>query len=159
MKDDKGKIRLRRKHDQVLLKSGDDTEEKPVKIAWVRPVSGRGQEVSIIESGSNKELVMLESLDCLDASSRQTAEEELERRYLVPRITRITKTDVNFGNRYFEVETDRGHRKFLVKNPNTCVVRVTDDNLLILDVLGNRYEIVSLSELDADSRVALDRTI
>jgi hypothetical protein len=159
MKDDKEKIRLRRKRDQVLAKLDDGAEEKPVKIAWVRPVSGRGREVSVLDAESKNELVMLGNLDRLNESSRKIAEEELGRRYLVPRITRIIRTDVSFGNWYLEVETDLGHRRFLMKDPNTSVVRVTDDTLLIRDVIGNRYEIESLARLDEHSRVALDRII
>jgi hypothetical protein len=151
------KVTLTQRQAQVWARTGED-EEKPVKVLWVRPVSGRGREVSIMGE-DNEEIVLLESLDLLDADSRKVAEEALDLRYLVPRITSIPVANPQFGNRYLEVETDRGPRKFLLKDPNSNVVWLTDDRLTIRDTLGNRYEIESLSALDSKSRGNISRVI
>jgi hypothetical protein len=159
MKDPTHRLQLSRDHDQVLVTLEDRDEACPVKIVWARPVSGRGREVSILDAKSNEELIMLESLDRLDKASRLVAEEALDLRYLVPCITAINRADVSYGNRYFDVETDRGPRQFLIKDPNANVIHVTDDRLMIRDVIGNRYEIVSVAALDLPSRHALDQVI
>ena len=159
MKHEVENVRLHRTHDQVLATLGEGTEASPVKLAWARPVSGRGREVCILDAATSKELVMLESLDGLDDASRLVAEDALALRYLVPRITSIVRAYVSFGNRYFDVQTDRGPRQFLIKDPNTNVIHVTDDRLMIRDVIGNRYEIASVAALDPRSREALDQVI
>ena len=159
MKDPTHRIQLSRDHDQVRVTLEDGEEARAVKIVWARPVSGRGREVSILDAENSEELVMLEGLDSLDAASRLVAEEALDLRYLVPCITAINRADVSYGNRYFDVETDRGPRQFLIKDPNANVIHVTDDRLMIRDVIGNRYEIVSVAALDPPSRHALDQVI
>lgn len=158
MKSESVKVTLVKKQAQVLARIGDDSEEKPVKILWVRPVSGRDREVSIMNK-DNKEIALLESLDVLDTASRKIAEEELARRYLIPRITAVLVADPKFGNRYVEAETDRGFRKFLFTDPNSNVVWLSDDRMTIRDTLGNRYEIESFSALDARSRANISRVI
>lgn len=95
----------------------------------------------------------------LDPASRALAEEELARRYLAPRIVRVLRSIVNFGSRYWDVETDRGIRRFIMKDPNKNVFWVTDDHLVLRDTLGNRYEIVSLRALDEASRAEIDRVM
>lgn len=157
MKTNLNNMKLTRKHGRVLAGT-DDGKEQPVKIVWARPITGRGREVSVL-SMDNKEIAMLDSLDQLDAASRQIAEKELEDRYLVPRITRVNEAEANYGNRYWNVETDRGPRRFLMKDPNANVTWITDDRLIIRDTLGNRYEIESFSALDAKSRAQVDKII
>lgn len=153
-----GQFRLFRKLDQTFLWCGSDGEARPVKLVWARPVSGQGREISLFDE-KKKEVLMLLSLDALDSASRKIAEEELGRRYLMPRITRVVRTHAHVGTRYWHVETDHGPRHFVVRNPNRDVVWVTDDRVVLRDPLGNRLEIVSLRALDAASRAEVDKVI
>ncbi len=152
------KFILVRKQDGIFVKFADGDEETPVKIKWARPVSGKGQEVSIVGK-DKKEILMLKNLDCLDPESRRIAAEELEKRYLVPKIIRVISTHAHFGNRYWDVETDRGRRRFATKDPHKNVIWLTDDRLIICDTLGNRYEIESFSGLDPVSQAQADKMI
>ena len=102
---------------------------------------------------------MLTDLSCLDPESRRVAEEELERRYLVPKITRVIAATANLGNRYWHVATDHGERRFLMKDPAANTVWITDDHLLICDTLGNRYEISALTALDSRSQIMIDMVL
>lgn len=158
MKKNRGSVTLRRKMDQLLAKTPDSDEELPAKIVWARPVSGRGQEVSILGT-DNREIAYLGNLSELDDDSREVAKAELARRYLVPRITRVARADANYGNRYWKVETDRGSRTFLMKDPAANVIRLTEDRLILRDTLGNRYEIESVSALDEASRAFISRVL
>jgi len=152
------KLSLLRKGDQVFARLGDRSEEIPVKLVWVRPISGRGREISVVGK-DKKEIMLLSDSGCLDPDSRAIAEEELERRYLVPKITKVTRTESTFGNRYWDVETDRGLRRFLVTDPNVNVLWLTDDRLVIRDTFGNRYEIDSFSALDKRSKTEIEKVI
>ena len=158
MKKESLKVKLLKKQARVLARVGEEGKEEPVKILWLRPVTGRGREVSIM-SEDKKELVLLDSLDVLDAESRKVAEEALAQRYLVPRITSIPVANATMGYRYLSVETDHGPRNFVLRDPNTNVVWVSDDMLTIRDTLGNRYEIESLAGLDERSRENIKRLI
>ena len=148
---------LVRKHDQVFLKRADGSEVS-VRVVWTRPISGRGREISLLDE-KKKEVLMLENLDLLDPASRSIVETELEKRYLVPRITRVISTSAHFGSRYFRVETHLGPRHFVLNDPNKNVTWVTADHMVIRDTLGNRYEINPLSGLDARSRAEVDKVI
>jgi len=152
------KVRLVRKLDGVFASFDGSGEEKPVKLVWARPVSGKGEEVSIV--GKDKtELMMLKNLDCLDATSRKIAEEELAARYLVPKITRVIRTHPSFGNRYWAVETNLGWRSFVMKDPTKNASWLSQDRVIIRDTLGNRYEIESVSKLDVRSRAEVQKVL
>jgi len=152
------KVTLRRKADQVFARVDEQTEEIPVKLVWERPVSGREHEISLI-GPDKREIAMIWSLEELDPDSRLVAEEELSRRYLVPRITRVFRTEAQFGNRYWDVATDCGPKKFLMKDPHSNVTWISTDRLVIRDTLGNRYEIESLNRLDARSRAEVEKIL
>ena len=143
------KISLYRKFDQVFAHC-EGREDVAVKIVWVRPVSMRGKEVSLL--GEKEEFAMLKSLDELDPDSRKIAEEELARTYFMPEIRRITKTEAHFGNRYWEVETDKGSRAFAMKNPYINIKWIGTDEVLIRDVIGNMFHIASYAGLDDQSK-------
>jgi len=147
---------LTRRNDQVLAKR--DGEWIPVTLVWARPVSGRGEEMCVLDK-ERKEVAMVAALDAFSGESRQIAAEELEKRYLIPRIRRVTLTMAHFGSRYWEVDTNCGAKRFMVKDPNVSVVWVTPDHMIVKDTMGNRYEIESLAALDNWSRQQIDRVL
>ena len=102
---------------------------------------------------------MLPGLDAFDPASREIAEQELEQTYLIPRITRVVSARPRFGNRYWEVETDRGYRRFAMRDPRKNITWITGEHLVIRDVLGNRYEINPFSELDPESQAQVEMVI
>jgi len=155
----KNDFQLLRREDQVVLRRGDPEHDVPVKLVWVRPITGRGGSVSLLDPGKKKEVALLDSLEALDPASRAIAEEELSRRYLVPRITRVIRATANFGVRYWHVETDRGERRFALKHASKNAMWITDEHLVLRDTLGCRYEIQPFSALDGRSRAEVERVI
>jgi len=151
-------IRLHWEQDRVLMSRGEGAEGTPVKLVWARPITGRGGAISVLDAKKN-ELAMLENLDALDPDSRKVAEEELTKRYIVPRITRVIKTTANFGIRYWHVETDRGERRFALKNASKNAFWVSRDRLMLRDTMGCLYEIGSFSALDARSKSEVEKVI
>ena len=140
-------IRLLKRGDAILCDPGDGGEPRPVKLAWARPVAGRGGPLSILDA-DRREVALLGGLGELDPESRRIAEAELAARYLVPRITRVIKTRAVFGVRYLHVETDRGERRFAFKDATRDVVWLDDDHVMLRDTMGCRYEINPFSGLD-----------
>jgi len=154
----KNEIRLSREGDALFAVFPDAQPKKAVKLVWVRPISARGRDISIIDR-EKKEVLMLASLDELDPDSRALAEREIAERYILPKITRVISATAAFGIRYWHVETNLGARRFAMKNASKNAVWVTDDHLLLQDVLGCRYEINPYSALDARSRVEVEKVI
>ncbi len=95
----------------------------------------------------------------LDDASRRIADAALAGHYLIPTITRIHSMKEEFGAFYFDVETDRGRRKFVAKGVRDGVEEVREDEVLIPDVDGNRYRIRDWDALDAKSRAFLERIL
>ena len=146
-----GSFTLLRKKDRVVLRPADGSEDIPVRIAWARPVHGRGSEICLLDEHKH-EIASLPGLHCLDPESRQIAQDELAKRYFIPRIVRIISIEALSGNRYWFVVTDVGVRRFAMKDPLRSVTWVTRDHLVIRDTLGNRYEINPFSGLDPFSQ-------
>ena len=125
---------------------------------WARPISGRGADISIVDE-RKREVLLLHDLSALDAASRGCLEAELHSAYLMPKITRVNRTDARYGNRYWDVETDCGPRRFVIKDPAANVQWDNGDRMIIRDTLDNRYEIESLAALDAASRAAVEKIV
>ncbi len=154
----KNKFKLQRKLGKVYIRYIDSEKEIAVKIVWSRPVTGRGKELSILDE-KGKELETLAGLGVLEEQCAAIATEELEKRYLIPKITQVRKACAHFGNRYLEIETDRGPKTILIRDPNSNVIWFTNDRLMIRDTLGNRFEIVSLTNLSDNSQKEIDKII
>jgi hypothetical protein len=150
-------ITLSRKLDRVHA-AIDGLEAVPVRVVWARPVTGRGHHVAFLDD-RKVAVAMVPNLAALESASRIIAEEELDRRYCIAVITNVHSAEVISGNRYWDVETDRGRRRFLLREPGKNVVRITPDQLLLRDISGNRFEIPSIVALDPRSRDEIDKVL
>jgi hypothetical protein len=130
----------------------------PVRLLRARPLSDPDG-LLVLMDDRKKCLFEIPSLRDLDASSRVIAIEELSRRYCIANISQVEWTLVDFGNRYWAVITDRGRRTFLLRDPQRNISRPHPDQLMIRDVLGNRYCILSIAALDPESRLAMEAAI
>jgi hypothetical protein len=135
--------------------------EKPVRVVpvWARPISGRGGEISLLDE-KKKEVAFFGSIrEAEDAATRAILEEELGERYLIPVIRSIQFIHNASAMRLFDLDTDRGRRKVMIKDPNRDVFSFGEDGMLLRDTLGNRYEIKSVGALDKSSREAAQRLL
>lgn len=148
-------LSLFKKADQLFVRTPET--EHPVTIALVRLSRGFNSEIAILNQ--EREIAMLDGLDELDHSSQQLAIEEIQKKYLIPEILRILKTEVFLGNRYIHTETDYGSRCFIIKNPCVSIRMVPPDGMFIRDTIGNLYRISTLSILDKHSRKELDKVM
>ncbi|MCD6365318.1 MAG: DUF1854 domain-containing protein [Planctomycetes bacterium] len=161
MSEKQNKLELRRNGDMILCYRGDRDGDKgvPVRLAWARPLTGRGSQVTVMHARKKEEVALLDGFEHLDETSRAIIEEELERRYFMPQIRKVLNTSILFGSRYWRVETDRGPRQFLMKSPETNTIWITDDHCLLRDTMGNCYEIESFERLDRASRAHADKVL
>jgi hypothetical protein len=144
--------------DVARLTVGNDCSYLKVKLAVAAPLSRPGKYVSLL-NGKGEEIAMLPDLDALDPESRHVAERELQRRYLTSRVQQVVSLKQEFGVTYWEVETERGLREFVVRDLQENCVWLSDSHLLLIDVDGSRFEIPDRRELDDHSRVLLENIL
>jgi hypothetical protein len=134
---------------ELLLR--DAQGERPVRLAWARPLSGWGKEIAVLGM-DGRELLHIPDPSRLDPASREIALAHLRHRYFVPRILGIHRIEAVFGHRYWHVRTDRGDCRFIVRDPAADILPAGEGGWLIKDSHGNRYAIPDPGALDAASR-------
>ena len=147
-RDPKGNLRLTILNDRSYLK---------VKVVKASPLSHPNQYICLLD-GKDEEIGMVHDLRELDEDSRRIAQEELEGRYLGTTIRRIQSIRTEFGTSYWDVETDRGVREFVVKSVQDNILWLEERRLLVMDVDSNRFEVEDYEKLDRRS-VSLLETV
>ena len=148
---DVAKLRLFREPSWVLrLTIDDDRSYLKVKVVRAAPLSYPDRYISFLDA-KDEEICMVDDLEQLDQQIRSLIDEELDRRYLTATILQVDAVSNEYGTSYWDVETDRGQREFVVQNVSENAQWLGDHRLLIIDVDGNRFEIPRLDELDKKS--------
>lgn len=106
----------------------------------------------VVLNADGAELGVLRDLHGLAHDSLQALQEELRRRYLVPRITAISAIRDRAEVTEWTVDTDRGAASFQVRGLNDNLKQPRPGYVTITDAEGNRYDIPDLGALDEDSR-------
>lgn len=128
----------------------DDTVYENVSLHRAFPFSYGDDYLSVRDKDGN-EIGMIRTLAEFPHETQRLLRDELERRYFAPHIQRIVRIKEEFGYAYWEVETDRGPRRFTIRGVQESVLPIDEDRILIIDVDGNRFEIPSVSALDPRS--------
>jgi len=145
--------------DGVLRVTVADNRSYPkVAVFQSSPLRRPGRFISFLD-GASEEIILIDDLVSLAPSSRSVVEEALRRRYLTAKIQRINDIKQEFGVSYWDVETDRGHREFVVQSLTEACQWLSDIQLLIVDVDGNRFEIADRGVLDPTSQRHLDSVL
>ena len=96
---------------------------------------------ALIRDEEGTEIGLLDDVRGLDPDSQRIIRDELERSYFMPRITDVLDVREELNVVIWEVETNRGPRKFEVRHVRQNIRRMGRRRLVIKDVDGNRYEI------------------
>lgn len=104
----------------------------------------------------NTELGIIEDISLFSNEERALVENELQRRYFVPEITRVKNAKEEFGHTYWETETTAGDRNFTTFDMSSSLVRINADSVMLIDVDGSRYLIPSLKKADDKAMKILD---
>ena len=107
---DPRKIRIFRAAGIPRLTLQDDRSWSKVSVARAFPLSDPKHYIGFLD-GAGKDVGLLHDPDQLDPESRKLVEEELEKRYFVPIVERVSSVKEEFGTIYWTVETDRGAKK------------------------------------------------
>ena len=139
-----------RRDGRLWLEAPGRDEPVAVTVRYLRPLTAR-REIAFLDS-ENKDVLTAVGVEAVEGEGRALVEEALRERYYLIRITRVNRIDVQFGTRYWEVETERGPRWFALREPGKNVLWLGSDHLIVRDTAGNRFEITDLSSLDGRSR-------
>lgn len=152
-------IRLFREPPWVLrLTIEGDRSYIKVRVVCAAPLSQPDRYICLLDE-KNEVICTVEDPVDLDAVSQRIVKEEIEQRYMTAIIKRVDSLRSEFGVSYWEVQTDRGDREFVVRNVSENAQWITDRRLLLLDVDGNRFEISNLEVLDKKSRGLIEMVL
>jgi len=121
------------------------------------PYSFSNKYISLRDSNGD-EIGIISDLASLNREYRRWIEEELEIRYFTPRITSVKSIRRRFGCIEWNVDTDRGPKKFMTRAMHDTMVEVDPERFLVLDVDENRFELI-FSALDPTSRGKVEKLI
>lgn len=125
------------------------------QVAGAFPLSNPGRMV-LLRDEEGEEIGILDDAAALDPASRNIVAEELERSYFMPAIQDVLALRLDLGVETWEVETDKGRRAFMVRNPRVNVRHVGRRRLVIRDVDGNRYEVRDWTRFSPRARRLLE---
>ena len=152
---DSKSLRLSRdtRKDRVRLTILNDRSYPIVRVVRAFPLSHPDRYITFLDA-KNEEIGTIETLEELETGTRGIAERELARRYLNCEIQKIRSIRTEFGTSYWDVETTRGRRDFVVKDVEENAIWLGERHVVIVDVNDNRFEIPDYTRLD-DSSVSL----
>jgi hypothetical protein len=151
----------------LIAKRGDvlrvtiENDRSYLKVSAVRafPLTDPNEFIGLQDAITGHEIGLLKNLKELSNEARQLVHESLNSRYFVPKIFRIIEAKREFGTVYWDVETDRGPRKFMMRGIRDSIHEIEPGRYLVVDIDGNRFEVPKLEKLDARSQMNWDRLI
>lgn len=155
---DSKRIRLFREPESALKLTVDDHSYPNVKVVRAFPLSHPDHYICFLNE-KDEEIGVVKDPKELDGDSRRILEEELDKRYLGSVIRRIRSVRSEFGTSYWDVDTDRGRREFVVQGVQENVIYLGKHHLVFVDVDGNRFEIPDYSRLDKKSLSLLEMVL
>jgi hypothetical protein len=135
---------------QLVFIAADGTRHTPVTPIPLFPISYPNSWTSI-QAADGAELACIEDPSVLSSDVWQLLKEELSRQEFVPVIERIVHVSGTSEPCEWQVETDRGPTRFVLKSEDD-VRRIGDHQIVIVDAHGTRYHIPDINAVDAKSR-------
>ncbi len=141
--------------EELVVRLPDGTTYTKVQPVRSFPISETMRYIALLDEDGN-ELGIVEDVKKLAPASRDVLTAELQKRYFMPKITKINSLEGQFGVTTWNVETTQGDVEFGIRT-RYDIVTLENGRVLIKDADGNRYEIENYNKLDAKS-IALLQT-
>lgn len=138
---------------ELVVQLPDGSTHTKVEPVRSFPLSETVRFITLLDSERN-EIGIVEDARKLAPQSRDVLIEELEKRYFMPKITKINSLDGQFGVTQWDVETTQGDVQFGMRT-RYDIVTLGNGRVLIKDADGNRYEIENYNKLDPKSYALL----
>ena len=146
---------IRDPHGRLRLTTADGVVHEGVAPVRAFPIAAPAEGIALVGADGH-ELAWIDRLGDLPDATRTLIEEELASREFVPEIRRLRQVSTFAIPSTWDVETDRGEARFILKGEED-IRRLGAATLLIGDSHGVQYLIRDLASLDKTSRRLLDR--
>mgnify|MGYP003577383752 FL=1 len=140
---------------RLVLTDAEGQEHPGVLPVRAFPLAAPDESLALV-SAEGRELAWVSRLDELSPAARALVEEALAPRELAPEILRLVRVSSVITPCTWEVETDRGDTRFVLKAEED-IRRLPDGALLIATAQGMHFRIADRGALDRSSRKLLDR--
>lgn len=141
-----------------LCVEGHDKSYIKLSIACAFPLTEPDTNIGFLD-GKGSDIGTLRDIRELDPESLKIAQEELAKRYFMPRILKIIELKHEYDISYFQVETDRGKRDFTMRGHRENCQEITPGRFVIEDIDGNRFELEDYTQLDKHGQELLNQVI
>lgn len=140
----------------LTLRTPDGSSETFERVSIIRafPITAPNDFLSVreaIKGGNGDEIGLIETLSLFDADTVALLNEELDRRYFIPEITKLYSMKEKYGYHYTEAQTSAGRVKFVLNNPSNNIRTLEDGRILITDTDGNCFCLPDPAKLDKQS--------
>lgn len=139
---------------KLVFSDAEGTHEGVVPVRAF-PIAAPESGIALVDPDGH-ELAWIDRLADLPADVRALLEEELKNREFLPEIKRLKHVSTFAVPSTWDVETDRGEARFVLKGEED-IRRIAHDTLLIADSHGVQYLVRDVQALDKASRKLLDR--
>ena len=146
----------RNPHGRLVLTLPDGTAHEGVVPVRAFPIAAPAEGLSLVGSDGH-ELLWLDRLDQLPPAGRALVEEELAVREFVPTIEKITAVSSFSTPSTWDVETDRGPARLVLKAEEDIRRLGGRTRLLIAAGEGVQFKVPDTTLLDRQSRRFLER--
>lgn len=152
---DASSVRIERNtFEELVVQLPDGSIRTKVEPVYAFPVSETNRYIALKDEEAN-EIGIIEDIKHLPHESRKILIEELQKRYFMPKITKINALEGQFGITQWMVETSQGDVQFSMRS-RYDIVTLENGRVLIKDADGNRYEIENYNKLDPQSLALLE---
>lgn len=139
----------------------DGKDEGRVDVLRLFPINEPTRYLSVRRRAENHrdkntEIGIIASLKGFSDEETKLVAHELEKRYFVPKITKVKSAREEFGHTYWETETTAGDRNFTTFDMSSSLIRISGNSVMLIDVDGSRYLIPDLKNADDKAMKILD---
>ncbi|NLY10781.1 MAG: DUF1854 domain-containing protein [Firmicutes bacterium] len=142
----------------ILTLNLNGKEYNKVDLYRAFPFRFKDKYISVRDENGD-EIGMIFDLNKFNKASKEAILHELNWRYFSPIIKRVISVKEEFGYIYWDVETDRGFKKFVTRSRDQGLQLVNETRLLVTDMTGNRFEIPDIRVLDAKSKHLIETLV
>ena len=144
----------RNSFEELTVELPDGASHTNVEAVRSFPLTDSNKYITLLDS-EGEEIGIIQDIKQLPRESAEILVSELQKRYFMPKITKIHELDGEFGVTRWVVETNRGPVTFGMRT-RYDVVSLENGRVLIKDADGNRYEIENYHHLDPASLALLE---
>jgi hypothetical protein len=146
--------------ENLTLTLADGTYYPRVTLRRCFPLSAKRTNIIVRapepDNQQEYEVGIIADLEELESGSQESVLRELQLHYFVPTIQRILTIREEFGFLYWQVETDRGQKEFVMRDSVIGSVRqISPNRWLVIDINQTRYEVRDITVLDSHSQELL----